>query len=447
MTEPRTAIPWWPTLTKLTAPAMHSRLRRPGTAGFSLIEILISMVLALITFLVMFQMFDNWDKTKRSTASGSGAMVTGALAMFRLERDLRLAGFGFGNASELGCTVTAYDSTRPNEAAAGAVSATASGVFTFPLVALQVVDGASGASDQVVALYGSSEGISTTRFFGTSAAGAQPYTGAAATSTSMEIGARGGILGGDLVVLAQASGSCNLVEVTDTSFGDRRTFAYNTAVSYCNSYIDANTCAQASAPTSSHYNVPSGVTVSGATGNVYVLGPRPQRRIWQIRNNRTLAYVNDLGSGTGIAAAALTDTHGEFVDVADNIVNLQAQYGVATVAGSAATAVCTPVTNPTWTTTAPVTACQPFLWAVRVALLARSDQFEKGWGVPASSGAAIAPSWIGGSFTMTNIDGTADSYTSSTLTAPSKNPNDWRHYRYRVFESTIPLKNIMWASR
>ena len=48
---------------------------------------------------------------------------------------------------------------------------------------------------------------------------------------------------------------------------------------------------------------------------------------------------------------------------------------------------------------------------------------------------------------MTNLDGTSDSYTTSTLTSPSKNPNDWRHYRYKVYESIIPLKNVMWGSR
>jgi type IV pilus assembly protein PilW len=418
---------------------MHLPNRQPG---FSLIEVMISMVLALITFLVMFQMFESWDRSKRSTASGGGAMVTGALAMFRIERDLRLAGFGFGNASELGCTVDAFDSARPDEAAAGAVSATASNVFTFPLVALQIVNEATSAGDQVVAMYGSSEGISTTRFFGTSSSGAQPYTSLTSNSATMEIGARGGIQQGDLVVIAQDSGACNLVEVTDTSNGDRRTFSF-TGGNYTHFYTSAIN-------TAPRYNSAAGVTAAGATGRVYVIGPGPQRRIWQIRNNRTLAYTNDLrwtdttNNTTGAAAA---DTLNDFTDIADNIVNLQAQYGIATPSGSVAAPTCTPVTNPTWTASDPTTACQPFVWAIRVALLARSDQFEKSWGIPANAGVAVPPSWAGGSFTMTNIDGTADSYGTATATTPSRNPNDWRHYRYRVFESIIPLKNVMWGSR
>lgn len=420
-------------------PASIRPSRRAFITGFSLIEILISMLIALITFLVMFQMFDSWDKNKRSTASGGGAMVSGAMAMFRLERDLRLAGFGFGNAIELGCTVRAYDTLRPDEAANGGVSATSSHAYTFPLTAIQIVDGAAGAPDQIITLFGSSEGISATRFFGTTVAGAQPYTAATATSTTMEIGALGGIRQGDLLVLAQDAATCDLVEATNTLNGDRRTFDY-TGGAYTHFYTGASTTPR--------YNNPAGVSVTSVTGRVYDLGPRPQRRIWQIRNNRILAFSNDLDwtdLTDNTTGAATPDNLNDLTDVADNIVNLQAEYGLAaTVAGGT----CTPSSTLTWTTTDPSAACQPFVWAIRIALLARSDQFEKAWGVPATAaGSAVAPQWAGGSFTMTNIDGTADSYAASTLGAQSKNPNDWRHYRYRVFESIIPLKNAIWGSR
>ena len=38
---------------------------------------------------------------------------------------------------------------------------------------------------------------------------------------------------------------------------------------------------------------------------------------------------------------------------------------------------------------------------------------------------------------MTNLDGTAD-------TNPGT-PNDWRRYRYRVYETVIPLRNMLWG--
>jgi type IV pilus assembly protein PilW len=400
--------------------------------GFSIVELLISMLLALITFLSMFQMFDSWDKSKRSTASGGGAMVTGALAMFRLERDLRLAGFGFGNAVELGCTVNGYDATRPD-------TGLGDYIFNFPLTPLAIVNGLDGAPDQIITFYGSSEAASPTRFFGTTAAGAQPYTSipnvVPVTSVTMEVGALGGIQQGDLVVIGQTATQCDLEEVTFTGNADRRTFDFNGSP-YTFAYTNTPN-------TQPRYNNPLGVTVAASNGRVYNLGPRPQRHIWQIRNNRTLAYVNDL-------RWVDTDADGanDFVDVADNIVNLQAEYGLAATVVAGPPQTCTASSTITWTSTDPSPECMRFLWAVRVGLLARSDHFEKTWGVPANAGnAAIAPQWIGGGFTMTNTDGTADSYAASTLAAPSKNPKDWRHYRYRVFDAIIPMKNMMWGAR
>lgn len=407
------------------------------------------MVLALITFLIMFQMFESWDKNKRSTASGGGAMVTGALAMFRLERDLRLAGFGFGNAAELGCTVTGYYSTRPTAAASGAISATDSNhLYTFPLTPFQIIDGASGAPDQLVVLYGSSEGVSTTRYFGSGAAGAQSYTLATTSSVQMDIGGRGGIQLGDLVIVAQNDTTCNLVEVTDNTNSDRVTFNFANGGTYEHYYTKATT--------SPRYNSAAGMTVAAPPSdrlpNVYVLGPTPQRRVWQIRDGRTLSFANDFWTdnvnNTSGAAGADGVNDVPFTDIADNIVNLQAQYGIATPAGSAAEAICNSVNNPDWRVDIPA-GCNAFVWAVRVALLARSDQFEKSWGVPSNGGTAVAPTWAGGNFGMVDVDtgATTDNYAASTLTNPSKNPKDWRHYRYRVFESIIPLKNVMWGSR
>lgn len=446
---------WWPTLTRIE-PGFGRELRRipnQGARGFSLIEVLISMVLALITFLIMFQMFESWDKNNRSTASGGGAMISGAMAMFRLERDLRLAGFGFGSASEMGCDVRAYYSTRAPESSPGSISGLSSTAisdtdsnhkYRFPLVPFQIVSGPNGEV-QLAVMYGSSEGVSAGQFFGTTAAGAQAYTGSTNSTITMDVGGRGGIHQGDLVVATDGT-NCYLTEVTNSSNSDRRTFEFTTS-DYTSYYTNATTTPR--------YNLAGYVSLN-ATGNVYVLGPRPQRRIWHIRNGRTLAFANDFWTDDVNNASGVAGSDGvndvPFTEVADNIVGLQAQYAfMATVSGSTCTASATPV----WTATAPTNNCLwPFLWAIRVALLARSDQFEKTWGVPGTSSAvAPRPSWNDGGlpFTMTDVGGTsagtADSFASATLTNPSKNPNDWRHYRYRVFEAVIPLKNVMWASR
>lgn len=409
-----------------------------SNGGFSLVEVMIAMVLALVTFLIMFQMFENWDKNKRTTAGGTDSQITGAIAMYKLERDLRLAGFGFGSSPDLGCSVTAYDSQRPDQSASGLVSATASHAFSFPLLPVQILNGASGAPDQIAVLYGSSEQIRdtlgappATGFYSTFVAAGAPFTETSAQAKKMAFGSRGGIQMGDLVLVAKSVSECGLVEITDNTNGDLRSIDHKNSPNYTSFYTGASTAPR--------YNNPTGY--NSGPGRIYVLGPTPQRRIWQITGGRTLSYINDL-AWTGTS----TNTP---VEVSDNIVSLQAEYGyAATVSGSGATATCVASTTTTWSATTHSTQCSHFIWAVRVAVLARSDQFEKTWGVLAdTAGAAVAPQWAGGSFGMTDVGGTSDSYTATTSSTPSVNPADWRHYRYRVIETVIPLKNMMWGQR
>jgi type IV pilus assembly protein PilW len=83
-----------------------------------------------------------------------------------------------------------------------------------------------------------------------------------------------------------------------------------------------------------------------------------------------------------------------------------------------------------WTITTPTDWTK--VRAIRVGLLARSQQYDK------LAVTATAPSWGGGAFTMANVDGTTD-------TTPG-DANDWRHYRYRVYEKVIPLRNLIWGT-
>ncbi|WP_409559364.1 PilW family protein, partial [Accumulibacter sp.] len=49
-------------------------------AGFGLIEILVSMVIGLVTFLVIAQVFAGFESSKRTTMFGVDAQVGGLLA-------------------------------------------------------------------------------------------------------------------------------------------------------------------------------------------------------------------------------------------------------------------------------------------------------------------------------------------------------------------------------
>ena len=78
----------------------HSRSR-----GFSLIELMVGIVLALIAVIVIMQIFQQSEASKRTTTGTSSAAMDGALATVDLQRELRQAGAGLINTDMLGCSL------------------------------------------------------------------------------------------------------------------------------------------------------------------------------------------------------------------------------------------------------------------------------------------------------------------------------------------------------
>jgi type IV pilus assembly protein PilW len=238
-------------------------------------------------------------------------------------------------------------------------------------------------------------------------------------NSAKKAASRGGVQKGDLVIAAGPNPApppgtlCGLLEITANSSADGLTDGASighTNGAYTNYLGTAVT---------SRYN-PAGAAGLGlafTTGELYDLGPTPQLNVWQIRNGRTLAWSDDLHNS------------GVWTEVSEGVINLQAQYGTATDAN--ANGNCDPAESVALAWSVNVPANWSCMRAVRVALLARGQQYEKD---PVT---ATAPAWAGGSFVMTNVDGTADS--------SSGDANDWRHYRYRVYETVVPLRNVIWG--
>jgi len=377
--------------------------RRPGNreGGFSLVELMVTVVVSMVAVLVMYQMAENWDKRKRTTGSGSDAQTAGYIGIYTLERDLKQAGFGFsgtdaGNVSYLGCTVSATSTDRPTNA------------FTFPFVPVLITDGASGAPDTLTVLYGSSSNAATSMKF------------TASTNTNKTLNLTAGIRAGELAIVADSSNTnCGLIEITANDYA-------NKIVSHGTS---AYTDYKGNAGVVPKFN---GITTAFTAGKFYNLGYRtnPRRNIWSIRDGRVLTVVDDLHyvDVTGPATAATPPTYppdgaNDWQSIAEGVINLQAQYGLSTSLN------CSGIS--TWQSTAP--ADWNKVCAVRVGLLVRSQNYEK------EAVTTNAPQWQGGAFTMFNVDGSASGAADGTA-------NDWRNYRYRVYETVVPLRNVAWGS-
>ncbi|MEO5844554.1 MAG: PilW family protein [Caldimonas sp.] len=381
-----------------TAPSSRQR-----ALGLSLVEIMVGVAIGLIGIVAIFQAVAVWSKHTQTTSAGGDAQVAGTLALFNIERDVKQAGHGFGKAvaSVLGCVVAAAD-TSPARA------------FNFGLRPVDITVGAGGAPDTVSILYGDSS------FYGAEAS----FTDA--TADTKKLRRREAFKRGDIAVVAvnpgasAATANCQLVEINQDNDVDGYTVGHN-ATPY-NSYY---------APASSPVVTPrfNGASAPLSTsGTMYNLGPQPVLNVWSVQGNRILTRTDMIRA---------PDTP---MQVAEGVVNLKAEYGVDADADGL-------IAPGEWTTVAPADWSR--LLAIRVAVLVRSRQFERNAdssssGVKAVTPTAANPFYFGDTtrkFLMPNINGDGTVY--DDLTA---DPNNWRFYRYRVYERVIPLRNMLWGT-
>ncbi|MCE9660267.1 MAG: PilW family protein [Burkholderiales bacterium] len=383
---------------------MSTRDRFPlSQRGMTLVEVMVGLAIGMIGMLVIFQTVSVWDARTRATSAGSDSQVTGSIAMYSVERDLRLAGQGFGGAESpvMGCQVAGFDQN-------------ASAPLGFPMTPVVIVDhDATNEPDEIATLYGTSSYFTSTTTFNR------------VTAQTASVWDRTGIKSGDLVVLANAgtggpgSADCQLVEATDEATpADHKTLAFVQG-SYPHYYFNG-----ANLP--SRYNDAAGLAASMPGGTAYSLGPLPRRNVWSIASGV-------LGSRDELQGSV-------FFPVAEGVVDMKAEYGYDAdpLANSLVIA---------WNKTLPTPIDWTSVRAVRIAMLVRSRNFEK----PATNATEqtyIAPNPVwhanGGAaqvnFVMRNVDGTPDSHAPGD---PS--PNNWRNYRYTVYEKVFPLRNVIWG--
>lgn len=144
-------------------------------------------------------------------------------------------------------------------------------------------------------------------------------------------------------------------------------------------------------------------------GKLYNLGQSPVVRAYAIRNG-SLTVCDYMVNDCGLAGNAGNPKI--WLSIAGDIVSMRAQYGHDTNSS--------PMDGilDTYNATTPTTNCG---WAkalaVRIALVAR--------GAVSGGENSPAPTWAGGAINL------------------AANAN-WQRYRYKVFETTVPIRNVAW---
>ena len=359
---------------------MTNRFAR-APRGFSLVEVLIGIVIGLVVMIIVFQGYANFESVKRTTASGGDAQQNGMISMLRLADALRSSGYGLNDAPILGCPVALYDQ------AAGAA------VPTFPLAPAHIQYDAAGNAVITIVSGSSSIMMSPVQIAPNNQAGG--FTGA------FKVINRYGFRPGDVILAGSNSvTACTVAQVTSLPVDPS-----DSVLHVAGNYTDPTGNTKLTT-----YNSPNGmVYASGAY--LYSLGATPTFVRFSVQNQQLV--MQSLNSTTAAPVA-----------IADGIMGMRAMYGKDTNADGRVD---------TWTQTTPTNVGND-TWqnvtAIRFSLLARSQLRER---QNATTGNCDAT-------TAATIDSDAAPTGSYTVSGYP----DYQCYRYRLYETTIPLRNMIW---
>lgn len=376
--------------------------RRPG--GFSLIELMVSIVIGLLAILFATKIMTDSERNKDGALGGSDSMQNGMMAMFSISADAEQAGFGLNDPILAGCDTDFYDDN-------GYELATAKRGTTDvnPLAAAVIVNGGS-KSDEISFYSGSSAGGTISlRLISNYQGGSQLFTDRVPY----------GFAKGDVFVVAPEDGvgRCALAQVSAITEGASPAISFNdTADRYNNGDLKR--------------------TFAGSATRVFNLGPGAGLSLhtWLVDKGVLRVRATNMGGS------------GEPQAVADNVVAIKAQYGF----------------DKRGADFDPEQGMQVEEWssdmidadgdgvtggagdyqrvaAVRLAVVARNRTPER----PAANGACSA--------TTAPIEVFKSKQPSSVKAVPveldlsdAAADVSWTCYRYRAFETIVPLRNAGW---
>lgn len=373
-------------------PFCHFPHRAALQRGVTLVELMVGMLIGLVAVIIITQTLLVSENQKRSTTSGSDAQVNGALSLYTIQRDVEMAGYGLTSSPEvIGCPISA----RFNNAIPVGFPATLSPIFITPQGARP--PGSIGDSIRVLASSKTSYSVPTRVNPPVYAVGGQAFN---VTSTL-------GMRQNDLALVASdATQPCWVFQINGVP----------TATVLPRTDYDAG------------WNLTGMPNIGYGDGSVLInLGSLIDIR-YEINANTLQSSTFDIANpGTRITR-----------DLQPDIVNLKAFYGRDTLSALPALQAGQGVVD-TYDTTTPTTN-EGWLrvLSVRLIVVARSGQYEKEDVTPANV------SWSVGATPA--VTGSASCAAGQCLTINVDHLSDYKRYRYKVFDTVIPLRNMVWRS-
>jgi type IV pilus assembly protein PilW len=399
------------TSTSIMRPAFSYRPR-----GFSLIDLMVGLAVGLIVTFVVLSTFATITFQRRTTVSANDAKESGQFALNTVERVAKLAGSGLFYNGQLICSSlnVYYNNTTISNGA--------------PLAPVKIVDGGSTGSDSITVAYANAVGgISVSHLVDN-----MPNT-----SANFTVGNKGNLANGELAIIGVPGSNrpCTLFQVTGFPPGGGN----------CNGITSSCLNVQHNSGQSAPYN-PANPNVAFTDAPRYgyqdaspIIGPAVISRFGNFNHDTYEVMCDSLVSHSVSATASCTTSPLVFSNAAplvSNIVMLKAQYGITASAGSD---VVSNWVNATGIWQNPAFSDLPRIKAIRIVVVSRSAE-------PAASAVSNA---------CTNANSIvntgpcsfqdAESPVIDLSNIPVMSGRTWQNYRYRVYQSVIPLRNVLWS--
>lgn len=407
--------------------------------GFSLVETMVGMTIGLVTVLLITQVLSSFQSGRGSAVAGSDAQENGLFALQILSGDVRAAGAGAFASGPTGTDMTplynctnacSYDVSNTtgsdaawcsSEAAAattGRPMATMSGRsltgtnYTLTLPLAPVIIEASPAGVSGVIQYAAGSDVisirSLGRFSGSVPTRMYSSTSVSAGVTSLPLDRAFGFATGDHIGVFYGT-NCVLYTLSATSTADN-TVSYTIPPNPLTGSLWAPTYASSTPP--QVYNL--GNASTGAVV-LHEYSVNAKGNSLQFREVKT-------GNPATVAPTSLSD----------GIVAIKAQYGIAASADSPT--VCSSCWkgtdsadwSSTWAPSVLTAANYGLIRAVRLVVVVRSGQRENN----------EVTSVIQPDVSLPTIDVSGQAWAANS---------EWKHYRYKVYTTVAPLRNVLWG--
>ena len=359
----------------------------PRQRGFSIVEIMVGVVIALIAVLVIYQVFATSEQLKRNTTGAAEAQQTGLISTFMLSLEIGNAGNAIATAAQE--LATCPDPALPNPVDTFRSTLRPISIVIFP-----------GGSDNVPDSFGVTYSVTNSRVT------PAPFLGFAPPGADYQVESVSGFRPDDMIVAISMGGQCARSKITAVSTPD---------------VIGKVTIT----------HTPGAPVAFDDAAVLFNMGhvDRAQRVHYDVAG-KTLRSTN------------LFDAVPTPNPIASNIVNLKIQYGIDNN-NDARLDTWVPATGawaPATLMAAPLLVINS-IKAVRIGIIVQSEQFERDLVVAGADGVVSGDfDWV--LFDCEDPDKANCPGRLTGIIAASTSPAG--NWRYRIYETVVPLRNHLW---